>query len=493
MMARPATSELQYLLEQSEQAYFTFRPRPDQPERFDQQESFVESKTSGVKFLIGGNGSGTTSCAMHSVAKFILQDQAPPRFDTPFWVISGSYEQVMESCWKEKLFGHGHIPRCEVDWDRVSWYKPTQLWPYRVPLKPWPGHEGKNWVLEFKSYESGRDKMQARSLGGFCFCEQFPWGLLEEVLRGCREYNFPGSKMVEFTPVDPVLSAPLEDMQTENRLPATWEVWRANTECAKEAGHVNSAWFDEFFGMVSDEMMLTRLTGEWGSYEGTIYQGLNPAIHFQHISEDFPRGVQHRRSIDWGFGPENAFACIWAYRNGEGIWHVYDEYYSTNQSYTVHDHLNDISEKHDWPEGHAQYGTTWADPSSPDNIRIAMQDGFDVRPARNAVYEGIDAVRVTLKMITGIGKPGLIIDKRKCPNLARQLRTYRWMKGAAGVNPRDAPKQPLKKDDHAIDALRYLIFSEKMWVTPKPGSASNQPDNWERHGIFGGGRSRRRR
>ena len=28
------------------------------------------------------------------------------------------------------------------------------------------------------------------------------------------------------------------------------------------------------------------------------------------------------------------------------------------------------------------------------------------------------------------------------------------------MNPRDARPEPLKKDDHAVDALRYLLFSE---------------------------------
>ena len=104
----------QSLLEQSEQAYFTFQPRADQHERFDQQTSFVESKAPGVIFLIGGNGAGTTECCMYKLSQFVLHTP-PPRKDTPFWIIAGSYEQTMEACWVEKLYGHGHIPKSEVD------------------------------------------------------------------------------------------------------------------------------------------------------------------------------------------------------------------------------------------------------------------------------------------------------------------------------------------------------------------------------------------
>ena len=191
---------------QFEQAYFWWQPRPDQHDRYDQQASFYNSKTKGVSFLVGGNGAGTTETAMAKLAKFLLEDQPPPRADTPFWVLGTSYEQVIKTCWKEKLSGHGHIPRTEIDYERISWYDKARAMPGSVPLLPWPDRPGRNWVIEFKSYDQGRGQMQAEAIGGFCFCEQFPWELLEEVVRGCREYNFPGSKFCEFTPVDPYLS-----------------------------------------------------------------------------------------------------------------------------------------------------------------------------------------------------------------------------------------------------------------------------------------------
>lgn len=495
--------ELQSLLEQSEQSYRTFRPRPDQPDRFDQQTGFVSSETSGVAWLIGGNGAGTTECALHKLAQFVLNKQAPPRKDTPFWIIANTYEQVCKAAWKEKLIGHGHIPPSEVQWDAIRWYKENQDWPYEVPLKPWPGRPGKNWTLSFKSYKQGRAQMQAESIGGFCFIEQFPWVLLEEALRGCREYNFPGSKFCEFTPIDPTLSIEIEEMienghEPDNPskvsggkryLPRTWEVYRANTECALEAGHVNREWFDEFFGMVSEEMLLTRLTGEFASYEGAIYTGFNPKVHLigdvPHNGDlvmDFPSGAHHRRGIDWGFGTENAFVCLWGYRNGQGQWFIYDEYYSTDQTKTVLDHLNEIGERHPWPQD-GFHGTTWADPSDPGSIRLAQSCGFSISQARNAVHEGIDYVRYLLQSIPGSQQRRLYIHKDNCPHLARQMRTYRWLRGSVtGVNPRDARPEPLKKDDHAVDAARYLLFSESQYNGLSPSVTTREADH-TRHGI----------
>lgn len=484
--------ELSTVLDQLEQAYFTFQPRPDQPERYDEQESFLNSKTTGVAWMIGGNGAGTTEVALHKVAKFVLNDQPPPRADTPFWIISGSYEQVMETAWKEKLNGHGHIPGSEVDWDRISWYRPNKNWPFSVPLKPWPGRPGRNWVLEFKSYEQGRQQMQARSIGGFCFSEQFPWGLLEEVLRGCREYNFAGSKMCEFTPVDPNLSIEIEEMIEEDSLPPGWELYRANAECAKEAGHVRAEWFDEFFAMIPDEMLETRLTGRFPTYEGAIYQGFNPALHLVDDDViDFPPNIFHRRGIDWGSGPENAFSCEWAYRNGKGQWFVYDEYYSTDQSMTTVDHLVEVWRRWPWPRNNPHYGATWADPSSPDDIRIASKlsqyapgvEPISISGAANAVLEGIEHVQYLLKPAVGLGGPRLFIHKHNCPKLAREMRTYRWKRSSEiGLNPQDAPREPLKKNDHAVDGLRYLVFSEATHsgITP---SSMRREDRSRQRGV----------
>ena len=151
----------------------TFRPREDSPEEYDEQTAFVESRDT-VCLAVGGTGSGKTHCAALKVAKFLLMDQPPPHKDTLFWVISDTYEQCQQVCWFEKLFGTGEesqalIPYEAVDWSKVVWANSKRNLPYSVTLKPWPKRPNKNWVLEFKSYDQGRHRMQASSIGGFWY------------------------------------------------------------------------------------------------------------------------------------------------------------------------------------------------------------------------------------------------------------------------------------------------------------------------------------
>lgn len=455
-------------------AAFTFRPRPDQPAKGDEQTGFFDSRHPGVSFLLAGNGAGSTTLGLMKAADFVLHQQAPPRANTPFWIIAESYEQVCEACWAEKLYGRGMIPESEIDRKNIAWLSSKDNWPKRVPLKPWPGRPGKNWLLEFKSYKQGRAQMQARAIGGFLFVEQFPWGILEEVLRGSREYEFPGSKLAEFTPVDPERSIELQEMIEDDDLPPGWAVYWANTECAVEAGQVSQQWFDEFFGMLPDDIKPVRCRGEFGRFEGQIYQEWDPKRHC--VGDDemtFPDGVQFRRTIDWGSGPENPFCCLWLYRNVDGQWYVFDEYYSADQSRTTADHLEQVvrqSERWDWDDGEPWFGTTYADPSDPDNIRVASKlseykpdvGSLSISAANNSVREGIEHVKYLLKSDPKLkGQCRLYVHKQRCPNLVREMRGYRWEQGSdTGKNPRDSSGKPLKKGDHACDALRYAVFTE---------------------------------
>jgi hypothetical protein len=49
-------------------------------------------------------------------------------------------------------------------------------------------------------------------------------------------------------------------------------------------------------------------------------------------------------------------------------------------------------------------------------------------------------------------------------NLRTELQTYRW-KDLKPTATQDAPERPMKKNDHAVDALRYMIMY--LYQTPR--------------------------
>lgn len=460
--------------------------------------------------------SGTTTLSVAKACKFLLETP-PPRMDCPFWFLASSYDQATKVLFKEKIWLGGLIPSEMFDWERAAWYKSKERLPYSLPLKK---HEnGNNWMMSFLSYEQSLGQMMAQATAGFMFCEQFDWIILEEVLRGTREYSFSGNKIIEFTPVKPELSIALEEMIENGELPEDpaervpgmrympndWGVYYCNTEASLKHGQVDQAWYDSFFAMIPEEMRAVRQKGRFATYEGVIFSQFSPVRHV--IGDDIwlrMAGGYHYRGLDWGGGPHNAFACVWGCRLDNGQWLIYDEYESTNQDFTVVDHLCEIQKRWEWPNS-AHYGTTYCDPSDPANLRIAAKiktytigrDDDDqirnmtIHRARNAVHEGIEHVRFLLKPTLPVFNettgetdyvPRLLIH-RDCKKLIRCLRTYRWKKDAHGIgakNPEHVRPEPLKLNDHLVDSARYLVYSQDsaLGVTIESASTLHTQTEW---------------
>ena len=83
--------------------------------------------------------------------------------------------------------------------------------------------------------------------------------------------------------------------------------------------------------------------------------------------------------------------------------------------------------------------------------------GWDFQPANNDVEGGITRVREYFQ-IGADGKSHLYIFKDKCPNLCIELLNYRYKKWTElQEKTRNQPEEPVKKNDHAVDGLRYLV------------------------------------
>jgi hypothetical protein len=471
---------------EDETKWYNFEPRPDDLAQFDEQHSFVNNADK-VAFMVGGNASGTTVCAAAKTAKFLLHRQPPPRKDTPFWIISQNYEMAVDVCWSEKLLGNGFIPECEIQWDRVSWMSQKSGRPKAVPLKPWPAHKGgdprKNWMIEFKSYEQQRAAMQGRSIGGFWFSEQFPLEIFLEVLRGCREYMYPGGQFAEFTPIEPELSIWVEKAMEDP--PTDWKFYRCNTEL--NIPNLEAGWYEAFFAMVPEELIETRKTGALASFEGVIYQSFNRAVHVMPAGKILiPPGVTHAMGTDWGASEKHPQVTVWGCYDGIGNWIIYDEYWSIDQTKITADHAAAVVQKCEawgWPMAEFEYRDkmqlgikarnrdvlyhcNYADPGRPGEINEFTARGVPTAMARNKVYEGINEVRRCLKCHPATGEPGLIISD-KCVHLIEEMRKYRWDRRSSrvsreGIAPAVAKPEPLKRFDDTVDALRYLIFSEAL-------------------------------
>lgn len=197
--------------------------------------------------------------------------------------------------------------------------------------------------------------------------------------------------------------------------------------------------------------------GKWVQAEGVIYDGWDASVH--HI-DPFPIPADWRRVRSIDFGHTNPFVCLWGAVDNDGRLFIYRQIYHTKR--TVKVHAEDIHRE----SGGESYDYSVADHDASERATL-LENGIDTTPARKDVIPGIEAVQERLKE-AGDGRPRLFVLKdslverdeelaelRRPCHLADEFDSYIWKKGADG----SVKNEPLKENDHAMDALRYMVMS----------------------------------
>lgn len=192
-----------------------------------------------------------------------------------------------------------------------------------------------------------------------------------------------------------------------------------------------------------------EVEGEFVQFEGLVY----PWFNDENLVDEPPAGYDEVvYGIDWGHN--NPAVILAIVRDGDE-WIVVDEWYE--RRCTVNDHAKaaeDMQER--WGPG-----TLYCDPSEPANIETFRRDGLDARKAKNDVTPGIQhisSIRNKLRVVNS------------CQSVRNEFGQYQY--------DEDSDKDdPLKQNDHAMDALRYALFTHMSTGTPNrrtPSSAGKR-------------------
>jgi len=192
-----------------------------------------------------------------------------------------------------------------------------------------------------------------------------------------------------------------------------------------------------------EEVQTTRVEGKFASFYGVVYKTFSRQVH---VIEPFaiPDDWERWRSIDWGFN--NPFVCMWLARDRDNRFYVYNEHYRPQMT------LGQQAEAVKRISGDERYLCTYADHDAQDRAEFAKL-GIQTRGARKEIRGGIEAVQRCLK-IQGDGKPRLFFFNT-CRHAIREHSAYHYPEGTDLRDPKD---EPVKKDDHTCDAVRYLIY-----------------------------------
>lgn len=226
--------------------------------------------------------------------------------------------------------------------------------------------------------------------------------------------------------------------------------------------------------------------GEWCLAEGSIFDFFDRRLH---VVDRPPRAADYWiLGID--YGTSNAFAAVLIGINSgrsnqsAPIMWVEKEYYwdYKREGYqkTSSEFADDIKR---FIEPYS-VKSIYIDPSAA-NFRLDLQKrGMHPVNAENDVNDGILKM---IKLLKGDRKDGQLYICKECVNLIREIEGYVW-------HPKCIERgedEPLKQNDHAIDALRYAINTHKPPSFDYEGhqrkleQQARERQNWRHPNDFG--------
>lgn len=193
---------------------------------------------------------------------------------------------------------------------------------------------------------------------------------------------------------------------------------------------------DDIEAYREDNLQLWRVycRGEWGELKGQVYSW--PEADLPTADSGWYDEVFY--GLDFGFSV-NPAALVRIYRKADKYW-VQEMIYQaglTNQDLAERMREMDIS-----PEA-----SGYADSAEPKSIEELHRAGFNIYPSS----KGRDSVRAQIDHLKGLD----ISVTSDSPNIKKELSGYVWKTDKDG----ESLNVPVKKKDHAMDAIRYGIWT----------------------------------
>ena len=193
------------------------------------------------------------------------------------------------------------------------------------------------------------------------------------------------------------------------------------------------------------------ILGLWVAAEGVIYPNFSESKHIIK-AEEVPKDMDaYYVTSDYGItNPQVFLLCGIKMIKDKPHVYILKEYYNVGKSKNgkmitktdalfLKDYINFI-------EG-IDIKKTIIDPSATSLINLFKQNNIRVKEAENYVIDGINVV------LNWLDEVRIHIVENMCPNLIKEFYSYIW---DAKAQERGEDK-PVKVNDHALDALRYLL------------------------------------
>jgi phage terminase large subunit-like protein len=414
-----------------------------------------------AKCFLGGNRSGkTTAGILDDLIQAVDLESVPESlvpykvWTPPFYcrIVSPDFTSTMEGVIFQKL--REWVPRGQLAGD--SWSKAYDKQRRRLSFK------NGSW-FDFMTFEQDLDKFGGAALHRVHYDEEPPRLIRQESLM--RLIDFGGDELFTMTPLHG-----MSWMFDEFYDP--WERGVLVDAAVVVVDMDDNPYLDaktklRVLAGLSEEERAARKGGRFVHFAGLVYGEFRRALHVVPWKE-FPKGATVVGAIDPG--TRHMAAVVWAYLGVDDDLVVFDE--ACLQGATVAQvckQIKLVERKHEL--GHLIYVI---DPAARNVMHQTgrsdqmeyMDHGVITILGQNAVTAGINRVKERLET-------DRLHVMANCSTTIEQFRRYRWTTPSRSEH--DAKEQVVKRDDHTLDALRYLVMSRPQKQVPRPDLASMTP------------------
>ena len=208
------------------------------------------------------------------------------------------------------------------------------------------------------------------------------------------------------------------------------------------------------------------ILGLWVLAEGIIYPNFDKKRHCVKV-EDIPKKFDYFYvTSDYGItNPQVFLLCGIKYINTKPHVWILEEYYNKGTKKNIRGQEEKITKTDDMflkdykkLVKDIEIRKVIIDPSATSLINLFKQNNIPVKEADNAVIDGINLV------LNWLDEERIHIVESKCKNIIREFNSYIWDEKAQ----EKGEDKPIKQNDHALDALRYLL--QTLFPNKKKGA-----------------------
>jgi len=241
-------------------------------------------------------------------------------------------------------------------------------------------------------------------------------------------------------------------------------------------GHLTEEAIRKFENSLKPEEREARIHGRFLHLTGLVYKQFDSNLHL--VDSIKPR-KEWTRYMAIDPHPRTPTHCLWIAIDPEDNLWVYDELVLGNMD--IQQMSNAIRAQEGPYPAHIRY----IDPAM-DNDNT-LEGGFNARKEfmKHGIYTiranndwpyGKNAVETALQPVWNhfLGKevPRLRISKNGCPRLVYELLHYVWDDYKHQGEDKTPKQKPMKKDDHLLDCLRYILAGNPVFVSDEEEEVS---------------------